>query len=233
MGALETKLAVSQALEDLSFSKALSKISVSDIVAAVDMNRKTFYYHFADKSQLIAWTFRYDIAQVLRESLPEENLVYLRKDDKACEGLPYYTFVKNGVRSIDGTAFIHAFVRALESRRSFYAQALADNSSTGLAAYLRRLYIPALRKDVSFILSNRLLETQHQDFLAAYHFEALLGYLITHLSNKEESMLKDFGPFENIMHTSIADAIERHQHLRAAEHTMHEEMRGLGAHVRA
>ncbi|WP_295208123.1 TetR family transcriptional regulator [Ruminococcus sp.] len=36
--------------------KPLSKITVSEIVADCNINRKTFYYHFEDVQSLLKWT---------------------------------------------------------------------------------------------------------------------------------------------------------------------------------
>ena len=52
-----TKKALSSALKELMETVPFSKISVSDICGKCDMNRKSFYYHFKDKYDLINWTF--------------------------------------------------------------------------------------------------------------------------------------------------------------------------------
>ena len=220
MSAFETKMTIADALMRIVETKSLRKISVADIVSEVGMNRKTFYYHFTDKNNLVAWIFRYDLAQILKQRIEENYLIYSKEGDKTFDDLPYYTLVKKGVRSIDGLPFVDAFITTLESNRKFYAQALLDSSPTGLPAYLRRIYIPALERDTAFILSNRFLGKEQQRFLAEYHFEALLGYMTTHLLHNDTTpALQNFGPFGNIMHTSIADTIARQQHVRAAEFT--------------
>lgn len=44
-------------MKDLMGKMPFSKISVSDICEACGMNRKSFYYHFKDKYDLINWIF--------------------------------------------------------------------------------------------------------------------------------------------------------------------------------
>lgn len=50
-----TKRALAQALKALMEEMPFEKISVADICEKCDMNRKSFYYHFKDKYDLLNW----------------------------------------------------------------------------------------------------------------------------------------------------------------------------------
>lgn len=52
-----TKNALAASLKNLMREKPFEKISVSDICDACGMNRKSFYYHFKDKYDLVNWIF--------------------------------------------------------------------------------------------------------------------------------------------------------------------------------
>ena len=52
-----TKKALASALKDLMSRTPYAKISVSDICELCEMNRKSFYYHFKDKEDLVNWIF--------------------------------------------------------------------------------------------------------------------------------------------------------------------------------
>ena len=52
-----TKKALASALVDLMQVKAFHKISVAEICGKCNMNRKSFYYHFKDKYDLMNWIF--------------------------------------------------------------------------------------------------------------------------------------------------------------------------------
>ena len=45
-----------------------SKISVGDICERCDMNRKSFYYHFKDKYDLVNWVFDIEFMEVVGET---------------------------------------------------------------------------------------------------------------------------------------------------------------------
>ena len=52
-----TKNALATSLKKLMREKPFEKISVSDICDDCGMNRKSFYYHFKDKYDLVNWIF--------------------------------------------------------------------------------------------------------------------------------------------------------------------------------
>ena len=52
-----TKKALAESMKTLLGTMPFSKISVSDICEVCGMNRKSFYYHFRDKYDLINWIF--------------------------------------------------------------------------------------------------------------------------------------------------------------------------------
>ncbi len=62
-----TKKALAQALKQLMQEKAFEKISVSDICEKCDMNRKSFYYHFKDKYDLVNWIFDTEFIAVTKD----------------------------------------------------------------------------------------------------------------------------------------------------------------------
>lgn len=52
-----TKNALALALKKLMEEKDFEQISIADICNACDLNRKSFYYHFMDKYDLVNWIF--------------------------------------------------------------------------------------------------------------------------------------------------------------------------------
>lgn len=62
-----TKRALASALKELMEKKSFSKISVADICKKCDMNRKSFYYHFRDKYDLVNWIFDTEFIAVVHK----------------------------------------------------------------------------------------------------------------------------------------------------------------------
>lgn len=63
---LQTKLKIAAALKQAMAHKPLAKITVSELVAASNVNRKTFYYHFQDVYALLKWTLEQEAIEVVR-----------------------------------------------------------------------------------------------------------------------------------------------------------------------
>lgn len=58
-----TKRALAQTLKELMLEEPLAKISIGDICTHCGMNRKSFYYHFKDKYDLVNWIFDTEFLQ--------------------------------------------------------------------------------------------------------------------------------------------------------------------------
>ena len=63
---MKTKLALANALKAAMKTKKLSKITVSELICACDINRKTFYYHFQDIYDLLKWTLERETLDVVK-----------------------------------------------------------------------------------------------------------------------------------------------------------------------
>ena len=66
---LNTKKMLSGALKNAMKSKSLSKITVSELIEACGVNRKTFYYHFQDIYDLLKWTLEQEELRLLKSSI--------------------------------------------------------------------------------------------------------------------------------------------------------------------
>ena len=62
-----TKRALASALKELMEEQPFSKISIGDICNKCEMNRKSFYYHFKDKYDLVNWIYYTECLTALRE----------------------------------------------------------------------------------------------------------------------------------------------------------------------
>ena len=61
-----TKTVMADAMKRLMSEKPFARISVGDICESCGMNRKTFYYHFKDKYDLVNWIFQTEFLEMLR-----------------------------------------------------------------------------------------------------------------------------------------------------------------------
>ncbi len=52
-----TKLWIADKMKDLMKRKTIDRIRITEICEAAEIERSTFYYHFKDKYELVAWIF--------------------------------------------------------------------------------------------------------------------------------------------------------------------------------
>lgn len=64
---LQTKTALATSLKKYMAKKPLGKITVSEIIADCDVNRKTFYYHFEDIYALLKWLLEQEAIEVVKK----------------------------------------------------------------------------------------------------------------------------------------------------------------------
>lgn len=63
---LHTKNALAGSLKRFMTKKPLGKITVSEIIADCNVNRKTFYYHFEDIYALLKWMLEQEAIEVVK-----------------------------------------------------------------------------------------------------------------------------------------------------------------------
>ena len=68
-----TKKALAQSLKELMAKRPFSKIGVADICENCGMSRKSFYYHFKDKYDLVHWIFDVEFLQSIRGKEQESS----------------------------------------------------------------------------------------------------------------------------------------------------------------
>lgn len=81
-----TKQALATALKELLEEIPFGKISVGSICERCGMNRKSFYYHFKDKYELVTWVYDMEFLSVIKEEqtygwgLVEKLCVYFHEN---------------------------------------------------------------------------------------------------------------------------------------------------------
>ena len=68
-----TKHALAESLKKLMEENPFDKINVGDICEKCGMNRKSFYYHFRDKYDLVNWIFDTEFILAMSNKKPSEN----------------------------------------------------------------------------------------------------------------------------------------------------------------
>lgn len=223
----EAKLSFAEAFVALSETVSVDKITVGQVVDKIGKSRKTFYYHFVDKDELIQWLFRYDLACELVVFFPEEKLLYQGADEPhAFADLPFYVRNVGPDGTINNALFFEALSRSLVKRRPYYQKLFSRVGYDTLDDYLHRIFTPCLKQDVLYLIELELAKvreihatqlrediegTPAVDFLAEFYTGAFISRLIRRLYDAQANRtLDDIRPFENIIHESLHRMIQAH-----------------------
>ena len=68
-----TKKALAASLKELMEEMPFEKITVGDICNKCAMNRKSFYYHFKDKYDLVNWIFDIEFITIEKNNAYEDS----------------------------------------------------------------------------------------------------------------------------------------------------------------
>lgn len=124
-----TKHALSTALKELMDEVPFDKIRIADICDRCDMNRKSFYYHFKDKYDLLNWIFDTEFISFTK------NLVQAEELDEHVDALRdiYNYFYEN---------------------RDFYRKALQTRGQNSFHEHFRAYIIPIQKLRIEYLFGD-------------------------------------------------------------------------------
>jgi AcrR family transcriptional regulator len=210
----KTKNTIAAVFRSLLEAKPARSVSVQNIVDVAGVNRKTFYYYFSNKEDLVIWIFRQDLASLLKTRFPEDQLIGDVDSGNPMDdfgALPYYVRIKAGVRTLDQSPFLRLLAECLYSQRKYYKKTFA--SQMGLQSYLIQLYRYEFIEDINYILSGRFMPEESKLFLADYFSQAFISFLVEsllHNKNSDYFLSNNTEPFLNITHECLKGVIEAH-----------------------
>lgn len=151
-----TKKALAAAMKELLNEMSFEKISVANICEKCDMNRKSFYYHFKDKYDLVNWIFDVEMTGLIRQ----------RDDDASYE---------------ERWEFIERACDYFYENRTFYRRALQIHGQNCFADHFREYIAPLLYIRLQRIYENRNID----DFAINFYADAMLCAINRWLSEKD------------------------------------------------
>ena len=132
-----TKRALAAALKALMEELPFEKISVAQICERCHMNRKSFYYHFKDKYDLVNWIFDIELIDLIHDK------VY----DNAWEAM---------------LVLSHYFY----DNRNFYRKALCITGQNSFSEHFQSLLFPVIRNRLQDTLNEKEVMEFQVTFIA-------------------------------------------------------------------
>lgn len=145
-----TKKLLANALKELMTETSFQKITISDICNRCNMSRKSFYYHFKDKYDLVNWIFDNEYLSTIPDQFIVENELYDSRWD-LIENLCCYFY----------------------ANKNFYSKVFRIKGQNCFTDYFRELAEPLLAVRVQTITQDPTLIK----FFAAFYIDAILSAL--------------------------------------------------------
>ncbi|MDD3337596.1 MAG: dihydroxyacetone kinase transcriptional activator DhaS [Lachnospiraceae bacterium] len=144
-----TKRALSAALKELMESCAFSKISVADICERCDMHRKSFYYHFRDKYDLVNWIYYTEFVTRIQQ-----------KEYRA------------------GWDLLEYLCDYFYENRAFYRKTLGIEGQNSFSEYFRDIVVSIISEDLEEIFKEDDAQNFYVDFYADAFVCAIKRWLL-------------------------------------------------------
>ncbi len=148
-----TKQALAASLRELMEEVPFEKINVSQICERCGMNRKSFYYHFKDKYDLVNWIFDTEFISLVSASMSSDS--YQEQWD-----------------------FIEKSCRYFYENRSFYRKALQIKGQNSFSDHYMEYFAPILRSRLSHLLGDEHLDEFSIDFFSDAMLCAMKRWLL-------------------------------------------------------
>lgn len=151
---------LSGALKEALEQKDLSKVSISEVAEAANLNRKTFYYHFESINDLVFWT--------LEDGLLRATKSFDLKED-------YKKTIHFALDYVEkDRAFLYKLIHS--DARGVFMEFVFNN--------LREMTMKTIN-DMS-IRDGRKLEEKYKNFIADFSTQAIVGIIIQCIDNPEK-----------------------------------------------
>lgn len=177
-----TKQALAASLKNLMEEVPFDKINVARICEGCGMSRKSFYYHFKDKYDLVNWIFDTEFLEVVTDYLNLDN----------------YT---------DRWKLIETSCTYFYENRSFYRKALQIKGQNSFPDHLREIIQPILKARLGEL--DKEQGQGMEEFALDFFVDAIVDAIVRWLTDKDCIPAEEF--VEKVRHLveSTATAIYR------------------------
>lgn len=148
-----TKNALANSLKKIMLVEPFEKINITEICDDCNMSRKSFYYHFKDKYDLVNWIFKNEFL----------DKVHLKAGD--------YTFENHW-------DFLLFACQYFYDNRKFYKKVLQIKGQNSFSDYLKHCMHPLLKNRLSYMFKDDNVDEFTVDLFADFTLCAIEHWLL-------------------------------------------------------
>lgn len=169
-----TKRALAAALKELMEEMPFDKINIAQICEKCGMHRKSFYYHFKDKYDLVNWIFDTEIIGVIQSYSSDFALVN------------YFSFVQ------EFTSYLH-------KNKSFYRKAFLISGQNSFSEHFREYIYPLIKTVLQDQIHINNVDAFEIDFFADATINSIERWILgKYALTPEQFVAKEKTMFYNI-----------------------------------
>lgn len=172
-----TKYLFANTIKEMMKTKSLTAVRIKDLCTLCGTERQTFYYHFKDKYDLIAWIYSKDV----ENSIQEAGGIHCEKQ-------------------------LEILLLNMLDQRPFYKKAFEDKSQNALMYYIREANSKLTGNVLKKRLNIDTLTTEMQ-FAITFNSHAWIGCIVDWILNKQTMSASKYAKmmYQNttIMNTSF------------------------------
>lgn len=142
-----TKAAIANAMKQVMDKIPFDRITTADIIAVCGISRKTFYYHFKDKYDVVNWIFSVEIV------------------DGILENTTFSSWTKGSLK----------LCRYIRENKTFYKNAVNASGQNCFIQFLHSLTEMQVKKLCEDALKKQILSDDDFKFLVEFYYSAFVG----------------------------------------------------------
>ncbi len=164
-----TKKALADSLKEIMKTVPFEKITVTQICSGCDMNRKSFYYHFKDKYDLVNWIFDTEFSKFATERNLTENY-----DERIL--------------------LIEKMCNYFYNNREFYQKALMIKGQNSFSDHFWQYIQPLVKQRIRYLLGSHINQDDIKvdEFTVDFLTDAILCAVERWLLNNESMHVDEF-----------------------------------------
>ena len=180
---LITKKALAVSIKQLMATVPLAKISIQEIVDSCGLTRKTFYYHFKDKFDLVNWIYYTEVSESIAD----------------CKHYEYWT---------DGT---YRTLSYLMKNKSFYINALNTPGQNAFNEYFFEFCFEIIMNAINDLSVEMNVSDKDKKFIADFYSHAFVGITTQWIKNgMKESPKIIVDGIRNVIEGSMPHALNQY-----------------------
>ncbi|BEP28053.1 dihydroxyacetone kinase transcriptional activator DhaS [Helicovermis profundi] len=181
---LITKKALADSIKQLMKTHPLAKISIQKIVSNCNLSRKTFYYHFQDKFDLVNWIFITEISKKIANCNHYENWT-------------------------EGT---YRTLEYLMRNKYFYVNAFNTPGQNSFDECFYNFCFDILMCAISELSINMIIPSIDKKFIADFYTHAFVGITIQWVKNGMKDSPSDLVEgINNVIEGSMPHALNKYK----------------------